>query len=158
MPSKSALGFLALSVSLVVGSESVAQDLASLKDAVRSFAKTPTAPAYEYALTDLDGDRHPDAVVLIHDRLFCGSGGCAMVIFRSTTRGFKLVSSSTITNEPILVLPVARFGWRTLVVTAKGEGAVIMRFNGSRYPLNPTMQGKANGVQLSRAKALKFRN
>src|SRR3989442_9054464 len=108
-------------------------------------------PQFRYALTDLDGDGRADAIVLLLGGNWCGSGGCNMLVFRAAANGFTLVSASTITNEPIRVSPEKSHGWRTLIVFAKGKGDVLMRFDGRRYPLNPSAQPKATAAQVSAA-------
>jgi len=132
-----------------------AQDASSsLLAAVQSYAEKKgehERPVFRYALTDLDGDGRADAVVLLLGGYWCGSGGCNMLIFRATTDGFTLVSESTITNEPIRVSPEKAHGWRTLIVFSKGKGDVLMPFNGTRYPLNPSTQPKATPAQVRAA-------
>ena len=108
-------------------------------------------PPFRYAFTDLDHDGRADAIVLLLGGNWCGSGGCNMLVFRAAANGFTLVSASTITNEPIRVSPEKSHGWRTLIVFAKGKGNVLMRFDGRRYPLNPSAQPKATAAQVSAA-------
>ena len=152
---------IATSVLAFPGRRAVAQDVpASLIVAVRAYAKVPAdsaLPPFRYALTDLNGDAHPDAIVLFDSNYWCGMGGCIMAVFRATDRGFTLVSSSTITNEPIRISPEKEYGWKTLIVAAKGVGNALMRFNGARYPLNPSMQPKASKSQVTAAQTLTLR-
>jgi len=112
-------------------------------------------PSFKYTLVDLNDDGIRDAIVLITDPDYCGSGGCSMLIVRGTSKGFRLVSSSTISRSPIFVSTERRYGWRTLLVTVGGGGArygqVVMRFNGTRYPLNPSLQPYAKPGDLSAA-------
>ncbi|HYK83366.1 MAG TPA: hypothetical protein VEU55_09515 [Gemmatimonadales bacterium] len=108
-------------------------------------------PLFRHALTDLDGDGRADAIVLLLGSNWCGSGGCNMLVLRGVKDGFTLVSVSTITNAPIRVSPERSHGWRTLIVFSKGKGDVLMRFNGARYPSNPSMQPKALLAQASAA-------
>jgi uncharacterized protein YecT (DUF1311 family) len=77
-----------------------------------------------------------------------------MLILRGTDSGFVFVSSSTITNEPIRVSPERTSGWKNLIVNAKTVGDVVMRFDGKRYPLNPSVQPKATPVQTKAAATL----
>ncbi len=113
---------------------------------------------FDYALTDLNGDGIPDAVVLLKGD-YCGSGGCTLQIYRRTKRGYSFVSSSTISREPVRVLPERRFGWHSLTVLVGGGGKacdVLMRFNGHKYPLNPSLQPCATAAQLQAANTLTF--
>ena len=127
----------------------------SLAKMVKSMADLKTPPSFHYALIDLNDDGIPDAIVLIDDPRMGGSGGYNMFVAKGTKSGFRLVSSSTISRSPIFVSTERRYGWRTLLVTVGGGGAkygqVRMRFNGSRYPLNPTMQPYASARDISAA-------
>ena len=111
-------------------------------------------PPFLHALTDLNADGQIDAIVLLLGSSWCGSGGCNMLVFRGTTDGFMFVSASTITNEPIRVLPENVQGWKTLIVYSKGKSDVLMQFNGTHYPLNPSLQSKATTGQVEAAELL----
>ena len=129
--------------------------------AIRAWAGKPTAPAYEYLFVDLNGDHIADAVILITDNEYCGTGGCTMVVLRGDSEQFHLVSSSTITRKPILFLQEVRNGWHTLSVRVEGggiaPGQVMMRFARNRYPGNPTMQPRAKQSDLEAARTLELR-
>jgi hypothetical protein len=146
---------------LASGATALAGSLPALDSAIKVWANETTVPSYKYALVDLNDDGVGDAVVLITDHQYCGSGGCSLVIFQGVAGGFKLVSSSTITREPILLLPEKRYGWHTLSVLIAGGGGepgqVIMRFNGIKYPFNPSMQPRAKSNLLKGAKTLMLR-
>lgn len=118
-------------------------------------------PAYRCALADLNGDDTPAAVVLIDDRQYCGTGGCTLVGFEGAAGEFKLVSWSTITREPIFVLSGSRHGWRSLAVWSSGGGVtsrqVLMAYDGSAYPLNPSMQPTVPAKELKAGAKLLFR-
>jgi hypothetical protein len=124
-------------------------------------ARFGTAPPYEYAMVDLNGDGVPDAIVLLTGPEYCGSGGCNMVVLRGAKEAFFFVSSSTITRQPVRILQEARMGWRSLSVSVAGGGAkpgeVLMRFNGKRYPRNPTTQPYATASDLRDAATLEFK-
>ena|SRR2546426_446983 len=83
-----------------------------------------------------------------------GQEAVTCLVFRAAANGFTLVSTSTITNEPIRVSPEKSHGWRTLIVLAKGKGDVLMPFDGRRYPLNPSLQPKATPAQVSAAQVV----
>jgi hypothetical protein len=82
---------------IVAGSVSAAVEALSpsLETAVRTSVKADSTPSFSYALVDLNGDGQLDAVVLLRGGMWCGSGGCTMLIFRGTPNGFQLVSKST---------------------------------------------------------------
>jgi hypothetical protein len=134
-----------------------AQSAASVRGAVEAWLATQgnyLVPAFRQALTDLDGDHHSDAVVLLSGSDWCGTGGCQLLVFRGTTAGFEFVSASTVTSEPIRVSPMKSNGWRTLIVYSKGRGDVLMPFDGTRYPANPSMADKATAAEARAAKVI----
>lgn len=108
-------------------------------------------PPFRYGLTDLNGDHLPDAIVLLQSQDWCGSGGCTMLVFRGTATGFTQVSRSTVTGEPVRATAERRRGWRTLIVTSKGKGEVLIGFDGMGYAPNPSLQPLATPGQIATA-------
>jgi hypothetical protein len=106
---------------------------------------------FRVALFDLDGDGRADAIVLFSGE-WCGSGGCTMEIYRAAGDGFSFLARSTIVQPPVKVLESKSHGWVDLSVATGGVGAVILRFNGKRYPSNPSLQPRASAEQLRTAK------
>jgi len=143
---------------LFYATPSLAGEVPALEKGIKGWAGESAAPTYRFAFVDLNDDGIDDAVVLITDNQYCGSGGCSCLIFQGVAGGFKFVSSSTITREPILLLTEKKKGWHTLSVFVAGGGAkpgqVMMRFNGKKFPGNPSMQPKAKKNDLKGAKAL----
>ena len=112
----------------------------------------PASYEFNFSLVDLNGDGIPDAIVLFKGQKNCGSGGCRLEIFRGTKQGFEFISGSTISREPIQILAEKRFGWHSFTVSVSGGGAkpcdALMRFNGQKYPLNPSIAPCATPAQL----------
>jgi hypothetical protein len=106
---------------------------------------------YTFALVDLNEDEIADAIVLFDGPRYCGTGGCRMEIYRGTKMGFEYLSRSTVSFPPIRVASEKRYGWKTLIVFSGGTGNVLLRFNGSRYPSNPSLQPKALPSQMDSA-------
>ena len=128
-----------------------------LDDAVAAYVKKkdPTdKPVFRSMPIDLNADEVNDAVVLLTGPNWCGSGGCTLLIFRGTAASFKLVSTSTVTDTPIRVSDEQHKGWRTLVVYSRGIGDVVMRFDGKRYPANPSLQEKASSEMVAGTRIL----
>ncbi|MES1192024.1 MAG: hypothetical protein ABUS47_13210 [Steroidobacter sp.] len=129
-----------------------------LNKAVAAWSAPDPMPLYRSVLVDLNGDGQQDAVVLVLGSDYCGSGGCTLAIFKGTAKGFEFVSDSTITREPIYMLSETKFGWRTLCVLVEGGGAkrgqALLRFDGKKYPLNPSMQPRATDGDLKSAQQL----
>jgi hypothetical protein len=139
----------------------LADELSNITEAVHAYTGSATASSFEYATVDLNNDALVDAVVLLRGRSWCGSGGCTMLILRGTGHGFAPVSRASISNGPIMVSPELRHGWHTLLVSVRGGGIrpelVLMRFNGTRFPSNPSLQPRATQAQADSATALVFR-
>jgi hypothetical protein len=130
----------------------------ALNDAISKWAAPSKSPAYRSALTDLNADDIADAIVLLSDPRYCGSGGCELLVLKGSASGFEVISSSTITREPIYLLPELRSGWHTLSVLVGGGGApdgqALMRFNGKKYPGNPSVEKRATAADLKSAQRL----
>ncbi len=107
-------------------------------------------PSYSFALVDLNGDHRDDAVVLLTGPDWCGSGGCTMLVLRATPHGFVKISGSTLSSAPVRVSAEKSHGWRNLIVNTKGKDA-LMRYDGRRYPLNPSTQPAATKAQVGAA-------
>ena len=137
--------FLTTALCLLVA-PALAGNSSSLDSAVVSALGKSTP--YLHAASDLNRDGQPDAIVLAEGSDWCGSGGCTLLIFKGTPRGYAFVSRSTITAPPIRVLPSTHGGWSDLIVHSNGTGDVVLRFDGARYPHNPSLEPAATRTQL----------
>lgn len=76
-----------------------------------------------------------------------------MLVFEAKPKGqggpdlytpFEFVSRTTLVNPPIVVGEITSNGWKEIYVYVSGGGAqsgwVALRFDGSEYPLNPSIQ------------------
>ncbi len=102
---------------------------------------------FNVAYVDLNSDNSNDAIVLLQSMDWCGSGGCTMLIFENSKKGYQLISKSTVTNPPIRITNTKSHGWYDLIVWSKGKGDVLMSFNGHSYPTNPSLQPLASKQQ-----------
>jgi len=149
-----ALGLLAPTLRAQEPPKELPKELTMAVQAHNAQMGDHAAPAFKYALTDLDGDGHPDAIVLLQSSTWCGSGGCTMLIFRGAADRFTFVSRSTLVGLPIRVSPETTHDWKTLIVYTKGEGDVVMRFDGKQYPPNPSKERAATASQIAGAKTV----
>jgi hypothetical protein len=128
------------------------------KDRDEEFAEAP--PAYRFALVDLNGDGHEDALVLITDNYFCGTGGCTLLVLKAEAGRFDPVSTSTISREPMWLTSERQHGWRTFSLLVAGGGLeayqAAMRFDGIRYPPNPSDEPVTPRALLQSAKPIVF--
>lgn len=148
-----------IAVAMIVSSPVVAAPPRQLAAAIQAWHPNHPPQAFSYGLVDLNDDGVIDAIVLVRDRWYCGSGGCALLILQGKPDGsFVLVSSSTISREPIYILPKENHSWHDFTVRVCGGGAkpcnAVMRFDGRRYPLNPSMMPCATPGQLRSGKLL----
>jgi hypothetical protein len=109
------------------------------------------SPAFRWALADLNDDGRDDAIVLLSGPRYCGADGCTMLVFCGTDQGFTLVSATAIVMAPIRVSANSVDGWRSLIVYSKGKGEVVLKFSGTHYPANPSMQPKVDRLELEAA-------
>lgn len=111
-----------------------------LEAAIKNFTNE-TAPKYAVAYADLNQDGIDDGLVLLEGEEWCGTGGCTLLVFEGLADGnYKLASKSTVANAPIYVLEARSNGWSDLSVYSKGKGQVVMKWGGSNYPSNPSLQ------------------
>lgn len=100
---------------------------------------------YKRADADLNGDGRKEVFAYLTAPDYCGSGGCTLVILSPRANDYRVVMRSTVTQLPIRVLPTSANGWRDVAVMVEGGGVTRpyearLRFNGRRYPSNPTVQ------------------
>ena len=94
------------------------------------------------ALADLDGDGREEALVYLHGRDWCGSGGCTLLVLQEHQGGWGRISQIPVTRLPVRLLERRRHAWRSLQVRVGGGGSpahdAVLDFDGHRYPGNPT--------------------
>ena len=110
--------------------------------------------SFEHASATLNNDALPDAVVLVQGTDWCGSGGCTFLVLQGTPAGYALISRSTITTPPIRALQSSHFGWKDLIVHSNGTGEVLLQFDGTSYPSNPSLERGPSPEQLRSAQEI----
>ncbi len=98
---------------------------------------------YYHNRVDLNGDGRPEVLVYLFGPYMCGSGGCNTLVFRQTDAGdYQLVADISLTGNPVVVSERRTNGWNDLIFLVAGGGArahyAVLRFDGTRYPNNPT--------------------
>jgi hypothetical protein len=134
----------------VSATPSTAELKPALQQAISSYTKQQGAPPEAsdrfYADSiDLNGDGTQDAVVILSTSYWCGTGGCTMLILEGQKdKTFRLVSESSLVRPPVTVSDSKTNGWRDLILTVSGGGmpakTVALKFDGKKYPLNPSDQ------------------
>ena len=132
------------------------------KRTLRAFLQTFDAELkdrFVAALTDLNGDGSPEGIVYLTSNVWCGTGGCTMLILEQNGDSWRLLTEVSITRPPIRVLRTKSNGWRNVGVWVQGGGIqpgyeAQLRFDGKTYPTNPStaparpLKGKVRGETL----------
>lgn len=118
----------------------------AIADYTKQQGAPPDASNRFFADTiDLNGDGTRDAIVVLSTSYWCGTGGCTMLVLEGQKDNtFRLVSESSLVRPPITVSDTKTNGWRDLILTVSGGGmpakTVVLKFDGKKYPLNPSDQ------------------
>lgn len=103
---------------------------------------------YYYNKVDLNGDGRLDVLVYAFGKEMCGTGGCDALVFQSVNGGYKLVSNISLVWNPVIVSRHKTHGWNDLILFVVVGGIqpgyyAVLRFDGSKYPENPTVEPAA---------------
>jgi len=92
---------------------------------------------YIYSRIDLNGDGRDEVLVYPLGSIFCGSGGCNLLLFTGTQDGLSLVGAFSISRTPVIVSEQKSGGWNDLFKPESGGGAkasyVRYAFDGKQY-------------------------
>ncbi len=92
---------------------------------------------YLFNRVDLDGDAQLETVVVVLGSYACASGGCTLLIFRSTETGLSLVAENGLFQSPLQVISNRHRGWLDLTMPANVDGlpggVMDLHFNGRTY-------------------------
>lgn len=99
---------------------------------------------YSAASVSLDGAWGHQYFVYLASRWWCGSGGCAALLVEQQGPSFRVIERFTLARLPIVILPSKTNGWNDISMLVQGGGVtygrvVILRYDGHRYPSNPSM-------------------
>lgn len=99
---------------------------------------------YSAASVSLDGPSEREYFVYLASRWWCGSGGCAALLLEQQGPSFRVLERFTLARLPIVILPSKSNGWHDISMLVQGGGTtygreVILRYDGHRYPSNPSM-------------------
>ncbi len=92
---------------------------------------------YVYGRVDLNGDGQDEVFVYLLGPIFCGTGGCNLLLFTETQKGYSLVNEFATTRIPVIVSAEKTRGWNNIIWLKSGGGAessyLSHAFNGKRY-------------------------
>ena len=137
-------GILVWEAQLPFETEPDAEIEAAILEASPDFTKAMVAvdnqlARYIYSRVDLNGDGRDEVLVYLLGSIFCGSGGCNLLVFTGTGTGdeYALVNTFPISRTPVIVSAETTNGWNNLVRPESGGGAeasyVTHTFDGERY-------------------------
>lgn len=95
---------------------------------------------YMTGSADLNSDGTAEHFVLLQDRYFCGSGGCAAYMFDNTG---NVINRMSVTRTPVVLADSYSNGWQDFIVWSNGAYRQ-MSFNGESYPSNPSLEPKVD--------------
>jgi hypothetical protein len=100
---------------------------------------------YVHARIDLNGDGRDEVFAYPLGSIFCGTGGCTLMLFSEVGSGYELVDDFPISQLPVIVAGGTTNGWRDLIRPESGGGAspsyVLHTFDGTRYVEQERMSG-----------------
>jgi hypothetical protein len=92
---------------------------------------------YLYGRVDLNGDGKDEVFAYLLGSIFCGTGGCNLLLFTQEEAGYSLINNFPISRLPVIVSAEKTNGWNHLVRRESGGGAppsyVKHTFDGERY-------------------------
>lgn len=110
----------------------VKNDLSTLTDNDRRFV---------YSTIDLNDDGKQEIFVGMKGSYFCGNAGCTVFLLNSEA---KQITMFSIVDGPITVINEKSNGWKQLIIPSRGINYLV-KFDGKKYPSNPSVQSKFNG-------------
>ncbi|PAX52091.1 hypothetical protein [Brunnivagina elsteri] len=112
---------------------------------------------YYYNRVDLNSDRNPEIIAYVVSKHVCGKSGCPTMIFQKTAQGYKLISQTLVTNQPIIVTNTKTNGWQDIIFSTSGGGAKpnywLVKFDGVRYPESPYLGKEVAANSVIQGKA-----
>ncbi|ENG5659807.1 hypothetical protein [Flavobacterium psychrophilum] len=117
------------------------------KDDLTSTDKT--SGGFQYDSYDLNGDGQLEYLVKASASYLCGSGGCSLFILNFK---FKEIQEFSISSTPIMALATKTKGWNDLLIYSNNattkDNNHIMKYNGKKYPSNPSVEKGLTDEQL----------
>jgi len=85
---------------------------------------------------DLGDDNSKEIFVGLTGPYFCGNGGCTILLLDNKA---TVITSFSVTDYPVIVANTKTNGWKDLVLYS-GRKYRLVKFDGKKYPSNPSMQ------------------
>jgi len=92
---------------------------------------------YVYGRADLNGDGNKEVFAYLLGSIFCGTGGCNLMLFTETESDYILINDFPISRLPVIVSDERTLGWNNIIRLESGGGApatyVTHTFDGKKY-------------------------
>lgn len=92
---------------------------------------------YVYGHVDLNEDGNSEVFVYLMGSIFCGTGGCNLLLFTEEENGYRLIDQFATTRIPVIVSNEKNHGWRNITWLKSGGGYpssyLTYMFNGKHY-------------------------
>jgi hypothetical protein len=103
-------------------------------------------PAHRYiwSRVDLNGDGRTELIAQVVGPMFCGTGGCPLLIFREPSPGkLQLVTQMSLFKDPLIVTERRHHGWKNLITRVRLDAGnsyfAELPYHGRTYPTNPSL-------------------
>ena len=116
--------------------------VSALYDGDESSAKRDNV-RYYYNRVDLNADGQPEVLVYLFGATWCGSAGCAALVFQHDHGKYAMVTHISGVELPVIVSRARTNGWQDLIAHVRwGEVGgrtlrdyyAVLRFDGRTYP------------------------
>lgn len=111
--------------------------LAAYPDYNQDVVEPGRESRYVYSRIDLNDDGQDEVLAYLLGPYFCGTGGCNLLLLRSTVDGYALVNSFPTTSTPVIIAAEKSNGWNDIWRYRTGGGApanyIANRFDGKAY-------------------------
>lgn len=125
---------------------------------VYNLDKTSNEIRYYYNRIDVNSDNKKEVFVFLVGRMICGSGGCNALLFENDNGEYNLISKFSLVNNPVIISENKTNGWNDIVIPVAGGGIkpffAQMKFDGKKYPLNPSVQPTISEDMKIKGKAI----
>jgi hypothetical protein len=102
------------------------------------------AHRYTWSRVDLNGDGRTELIAQVVGPMFCGTGGCPLLIFREPSPGkLQLVTQMSLFKDPLIVTERRHHGWKDLITRVRLDAGnsyyAELPYDGRTYPANPSV-------------------
>ncbi len=114
------------------------------RNKIKAECERMPAHRYTWSRVDLNGDGRPEVVAQVVGPMFCGTGGCPLLIFRELSPGrLQLLTQMSLFKDPLIVTERRHNGWKELITRVRVDAGTsyyaVLRYDGRTYPTNPSV-------------------